>query len=249
MDPRKSALLEALKIGSLEGGETRLYRRGKLPGLFAQRTRLAAEVASQAVADGLLEMTRVETVGKTAIEWVRVTPAGMDYLLDAESPVRALEELRDALAVNEQSVPLWAARMQARVDELSQQIATEVAGMRAQLEAMSRRVAQTMDRMEQQREQIAQETTVPWGADTLALLDRRRQVGLGARCPLADLFTALREKYPQLTIKEFHAGLADLRRGNAITLLPSSGNGDTPGPEYALLDGASVYYYLSATED
>ena len=48
-----------------------------------------------------------------------------------------------------------------------------------------------------------------------------------------------------MTIKEFHAGLKRMQECEAITLLPSTGNGDTPGPECALLDGASLYYYVA----
>ena len=55
MDQGKSALLEALKLGAQEGGEMRLYRRGKLPGLFAQRNRLSADVAILAIEQKLLE--------------------------------------------------------------------------------------------------------------------------------------------------------------------------------------------------
>src|SRR5947208_2088166 len=111
MDRRKLALLEALKTGSLEGGEVRLYRRGKLAGLFAQRTRLSAELANQAVKDGLLEVTRIEPVGKTNVEWVRVTQKGLDFLLESESPARALAELRDVLALNQEGMPRWVAQM------------------------------------------------------------------------------------------------------------------------------------------
>src|SRR5437867_11777917 len=93
MDQGKQALLAALKIGAQEGAEMRLYRRGKLPGLFAQRTRLNADVAHLAVEQKLLEVTRVETEGKTTIEWVRVTPQGLEFLLDSESPARALDGL------------------------------------------------------------------------------------------------------------------------------------------------------------
>ena len=75
------------------------------------------------------------------------------------------------------------------------------------------------------------------------MLDRRQQVGLGTRCPLADLFTALKEKHAELTIKQFHAGLKRLQDRRLISLLPGVGNGDTPGPEYALLDGPAIYYY------
>jgi hypothetical protein len=38
--------------------------------------------------------------------------------------------------------------------------------------------------------------------------------------------------------------LKRLQERQLIALLPSTGNGDAPGPEYALLDGAAVYYYV-----
>lgn len=247
MDQNKHALLEALKIGSLECGEVRLYRRGKLPGLFAQRTRRSAEIANQAVADGLLEGTRVETVGTTTVEWVRVTPKGLNYLLESEAPIRALQELRETLAVNQQGLPIWAAETRARIDELSKQFAVEVGAMRERLEQLSRRVTEAIERIEKQKVQTPTPLTVPWAQETLNYLDRRRQVGLGTRCPLADLFTSLKDKHAELTVKEFHSGLRQLHLGKAISLLPSTGAGDTPGPEYALLDGAAVYYYVTAS--
>ena len=247
MDQRKLALLEALKVGAQENGETRLYRRGKLPGLFAQRTRLSSEIASQAVADGLLEMTRVETVGKASVEWVRVTPKGLEFLLDSESPVRALEELRDALTVNQQGLPIWATQARERIDDLAKQFTAEVAAMRERLEQMARQVTEALTRIETKKKAVA--PAVPWGAETLDYLERRRQVGLGTRCPLADLFTSLKDKHIELTIKEFHTGLKHLQLASAIELLPSTGNGDTPGPEYALLDGPAVYYYVAQAQN
>lgn len=248
MDQRKLALIEALKIGAQAGGEIPLYRRGKAPGLFAHRTRANADIASQAVADGLLEAARVESVGKTSVEWMRVTRKGFAYLLDSESPARALDELREALSINEQGLPKWAAELRGRIDELSTQVAAEVAAMRERLEQMSRTVAEAIERIEQQRTQ-GPAAFVPWGHETLEFLGRRRQVGLGTRCPLADLYLALKEHYPELTIKEFHAGLRHLRDSKTIALLPSSSNDDTPGPECALLDGASVYYYVAHAEE
>src|SRR5215475_9002684 len=130
MDQRKMLLLEALRVGATHPDEQRLYRRGKLPGLFPQRTRTSSEIANQAVQDGLLEITRVETVGKTSVEWVRLTQAGQDFLADSESPIRALEELRETLAVHQQGLPAWAAQMNARIDELSRTFVAEVESMR-----------------------------------------------------------------------------------------------------------------------
>jgi hypothetical protein len=60
MDKATAILLEALRQGAAASGEQRLYRSGKLPGLFAGRTSLHSEIASQAVRDGLLEMVRTE---------------------------------------------------------------------------------------------------------------------------------------------------------------------------------------------
>jgi hypothetical protein len=242
MERQKFALLEALKAAALQGGEMRLYRRGKLPGLFGQRTRGNAEVANQTAKDGLLEVTRVEPIGKITVEWVRITQKGLDFLLESESPARALGELREALAVNQQGIPAWVAAMNARIDALSQQFTAEVVQMRARMEQVSQRVVEAIDRIE--AAQARMPAAVPWAQQALEYLDRRKQVGLGERCTLADLFAALKEKHAGMTLKEFHAGLKRLHEGDVIALLPSSGNGDAPGPEYALLDGAAVYYYV-----
>jgi hypothetical protein len=244
MDRHKFVLLEALKAAALQRGEMRLYRRGKLPGLFAQRTRLHAEVANQAVQENLLEVTRVEPIGKTPLEWVRVTQKGIDLLLESESPARALEELREALAVNQQGLPLLVAQMHGRLDELKQRFAEEVDEMRQQLDQLSQRAIQAIERIEAAHSSEPMPAAVLWAQEALEYLDRRKQVGLGERCSLADLFAALMERHAQMTIKEFHAGLKRLQERHLIALLPSTGNGDAPGPEYALLDGAAVYYYV-----
>jgi hypothetical protein len=247
MDRAKYALLEALKAAAVEGGEVRLYRRGKLPGLFAQRTRQNAETARAALQDELLETTRVETIGKSAVEWVRVTQKGLDFLLESESPVRALAELRDALAVNDQGLPRWAAQMTARLDELSERFHAEVAEIRRCLEQMTQQTTQAIDRLESGKSGEPVPAAVSWAQESLEYLDRRSQVGLGERCSLADLFAALKEKHAELTIRDFHAGLRRLHEGDLLALWPSNGVGDAPGPEYALLDGAAVYYYVGRT--
>jgi hypothetical protein len=243
MDRRKLALLEALKTGALEGGETRLYRRGKLPGLFAQRTRLNAEAANQAVKDGLIEIVRIELAGKTNIEWARVTQKGLDYLLESESPARVLSELRDVLALNQEGMPNWVAQMNERINTLVQQHADEVQQMRQRLDQLAGRVTEAIARLEVGRSE-APTPIVPWAQTAFQFLEQRHEVGLGTRCPLAELFATLKEKDHELTIKDFHAGLKCLHQSKLIALLPSTGAGDVPGPEYAVLDGAEVYYYL-----
>ena len=64
------ALVEALKQALSDSAEHRLFRSGKLAGLFAGRAGVNAEAAAQALRDGLLEVTRTETKGKTTTEWV-----------------------------------------------------------------------------------------------------------------------------------------------------------------------------------
>jgi hypothetical protein len=243
MDARKFALLEALKVAARDRSEVRLYRRGQLPGLFAQRTRSNTDVANLAIADGLLEIVRVEPVGKTNVEWVRITQQGLDFLLNSESPIRALEELREVLALNEQGMPKWVAEMNARISEHARLYADEVQQMRRRLDELTSRVEQALERLESGP--AANGVPVPWMNDALHYLDRRAEVGLGPRCPLVDLFTTLREKDRALTVVDFHTGLKRLRDDRILTLFPSTGVGDTPGPEYALLDQAAVYYYLA----
>ena len=46
-------------------------------------------------------MTRVETEGKAIVEWARVTPKGLAFLLQSDSPTRALEGWRGLLAINQ----------------------------------------------------------------------------------------------------------------------------------------------------
>ncbi len=243
MDRKRFMLLDAIKTGAQARGEVRLYARGKLPGLFEQRTRETSDLANQAVQDGLLEMTRVETVGKTTVEWMRVTQKGLDLLLESESPIRALEELRDALAVHRHGLPDWATQLQATIDSLSRDVAAEIGQVRAKLDQLADRVNESLARFKTTSTSPTP-TTTPWAADALRFLESRHEVGLGTRCSLADLFAALRGKHNGLTLREFHAGIRRLREGAVLTLHPGTQPDDAPGPEYALLDGAAVYYYV-----
>jgi hypothetical protein len=135
--------------------------------------------------------------------------------------------------------------MQDRMHDLVREFTAEVQAMRGRLEQMARQVDAAIARIETQKAQTPPPAAVPWGFDASSYLERRQQVGLGTRCPLADLFTNLKERHAELTIREFHTGLKQLQLAKAVALLPSSGPGDNPGPEYALLDGANVYYYVA----
>src|SRR5262249_6417838 len=79
-DRTQEVWLEALKPALSAQGEQRLFKSGKLPGLFPSRTSLNADVAAHALREGLLEVVRAETKGKSTTEWVKITPKGIDLV-------------------------------------------------------------------------------------------------------------------------------------------------------------------------
>jgi hypothetical protein len=246
MDMHRLLLLDALRQAAAPPGEHRLYQSGKLPGLFAGRTRLHAAVADRAVRDGLLEVARVDTKGKVSVEWVRATPKGVDFLVKSESPVRALEDLHAALAVNADGLPAWVTEIRQQIETLQRHVAAEVEAIGRRLEQLSARVLEAIDRLEQAHG-VKEPEALSWGQEVMEVLTGRAAAGLGDPCPLADLFAALKERQVDLTVKDFHLGLRGLQDRGRIELLPHAGPGAPPGPEYALLDGTAVYYYVGLT--
>jgi hypothetical protein len=240
MDRAKQLLVEALRVG-VDQAEVRLYRAGKLAGLFGGRTGLNAELATAAQEQGLLEIVRTEVKGKTPVEWVRVTPKGVDFVLRAESPVRALEELRATLELNRDGLPHWLADLHGRIDELGQHLADEVSALRGKIDGMMTRVTEALRHAEKYG--AATSESDDWSHDAVDYLDRRRKSGFDERCALPELFRHLREKEESLTIREFHSGLRMLHDRGLVTLSPA----ESPDqPEYALLDGANMYYFAAA---
>src|SRR5260370_14827397 len=110
-DRLTETLLDALKTAFAAPAGERLFRAGKLTGLFPGRVGVSAEAAATALRDGLLEITRTETKGKAVIEWAKLTPRGVEFLHQHESPVPALHELRDVLSTSQAGLPAWAAEM------------------------------------------------------------------------------------------------------------------------------------------
>lgn len=245
MEQSKHLLVEALR-GGVDQAEIRLYRAGKLPGLFGGRTGVNAKLVGQAQADGLLEIVRTETKGKSPVEWVRVTPKGVDYVLQAESPVRALEELRRVLELNQDGLPGWIVDLRERVDELSRHLADEVAGMRVKIDAMMSRVTESLKRADRFGSPTPDGVALGWAGAALDYLDRRKQAGFGERCALPELFVHLKTKEEALTIRDFHSGLKRLQDRGVVRLLPPEGPDGAAEPEYALLDGPSVFYFAAA---
>src|SRR5436305_13872510 len=118
-DKITDVLIEALKRTLTEPGEQRLHRSGKLEGLFASRAGVNGEAAARALREGLLEVVRTETRGKSVFEWVKLTPRGIEFLAESESPVRALQDLRDVLHSSRAAVPAWVEEMRAGLRTLA----------------------------------------------------------------------------------------------------------------------------------
>jgi hypothetical protein len=241
MDATHAILLEALRTAARDDAELRLYRSGKLPGLLPARTAAHVAAATQAVRDGLIEVVRTETRGKTTVEYVRVTPRGVDFVLQNDSPARAMDELRDALAVNTQQLPAWIAQLRHELDALSRRVLDEVTRIGQRLDRLAGHVEELM-----QRAADANKTApAPWTGAAIDYLTSRQQMTGHEQCPLPELFAALGSRHFDLAISDFHAGLRRLREEGLVQLVPHDGDDGPPEPEFALPNGAAVLYYAS----
>ena len=233
-----------------EPGEQRLYRSGKLNGLFPSRGGAHGSAAAQALRDGLLEIVRAETKGKTVIDWVRLTPRGVEFLHDRESPLVALQELRSTLQLNQQAIPVWLTEMRGALQAMDERLAADARKWLERLDALTRRVEETLRRLEQSAPLLPQEIAEshPWTLDALNYLDRRRLAagnGDPNPCPLPELFVALVRQHPELSVRVYHEGLRRLHERRLIQLQPAASLANLSHPEYALLEGASVFYYVA----
>jgi hypothetical protein len=238
-----TALGEALAVSV----EQRLYRSGKLDGLFPSRSGASAEAAARALRDGLLEVVRTETRGRTVIEWVRPTPAGVEFLYQHQSPVRALDEMRSTLRMNQHALPLWLADMRSALSSLDQRLVADAARWHDRLEALARRVDETLQRLERAAPPLPADVlqAYPWAIDAINYLDRRRSSGASGDCPLPELFASLRREYPDLSLGCYHQGLDRLHERHVLRLRPVGPTEAMPQPEYALLRGDTVLYFAA----
>lgn len=240
-------LLEALKQALALPAEQRLFRSGKLPGLFTSRSSAHTEAAERAIQEGLLEVVRSETRGKTLVQWVRPTPAAIEFLHTHEAPIAALRELRLELQLTQQGVPQWLEQMQQQMQDCTSQLLTQVQILTHRLAVLSQRVEDALARAEAAQPQLPDPLiqAVPWARQVLVYLDQRDATRPGP-CPLSELFLAIRSEHPALTIAEYHSGLRRLADRCFVRLLSlAEGGGVCPEPEYALLDGLHTYYFAS----
>lgn len=237
-------LVAALKQGLAEPGEQRLFRSGKLAGLFASRVGASGEAAAQALHDGLLEVVRTEVKGKTSIEWVRPTPRAVEFLHEHQSPRQALQDLLAVLQSTQTGMPRWLSEVQAGFQAQLRQIAEDWQRWQHRLDTLAGQVEQALRRLEADGSDNGS-STVPWRQQAIRYLERRDQGQGTAKCPLPELFAALRTQWPDLSVTQFHDGLRRLRDQRAVRLLPF----DRPltelaEPEFALPDGLETLFYV-----
>jgi hypothetical protein len=242
------SLVEALKQAIVESKEQRLFKSGKLEGLFPGRSAVHTEAANRALRDGLLEVVRTETRGKTTIDWVRSTPRAVQFVHEQESPLQTLKDLRTVLQTTREGVPVWLAEMRRDLQALAAHLTEETQRWTHRLDHYSRQVEEAIRRLEAGEPVMVNGSPSgrSWTHEALVYLDRRRAGGATGPCPLPELFAALYEHHAGLSLKEFHEGLRRLHERHALQLLPFSGPaGELPEPEYALPDGGAVLYFAA----
>jgi hypothetical protein len=245
-DKVTEALLDALRQALGEPREQLLVKMGKQPGLFAGKSGANAEAAARALQEGLLEVVRSESKGKTAVEWVRITPAGVTFLHDRESPLRALNDLKEMLNASQEAIPGWLGQMQGELHQLAARLSQEAERWTQHLQALDRRVDEALKRIPAGSNiSNGMASLVPWASDALAYLDRRQAGTHSGSCSLPELFAALKQCHDDLSLTGFHNGLRRLQDGKVVRLLPFADAAEKlPEPEYALLDGGAVLYYV-----
>jgi hypothetical protein len=239
MDKTTELLVQALKEAMSRPEEHLLFKAGKQAGLFATRGGPDAEAAQRALRDGLLEVVRSDIKGKTEADWVRITPRGVQFVYQHESPKAVLEELVGVLRLNQDHLPRWLEEIRAHLQALTNRFSELVERQGHYLDQLAQRAEEALRRLTAGTEPGPLQ---PWQLDALDYLDRRKVAAASGDCPLPELFNFLREKHADLSLTAFLEGLSHLRDRRAIELVPYRGHlSELAEPEMALLEGAAVF--------
>jgi hypothetical protein len=245
---RAEALLDALKTALAVPGEHRLFRSGKLPGLFASKVGPSAEAALFAIKDGLIETARTELKGKIVTEWVRATPKAVAYVHENDSSRAVLRELKSVLAATKAGVPEWLAEARQDVAVLSARFESRTEAILKRLDDLALRVEAALRRAETSAPgaNAAITQVVPWVNDALEYLDRRPSAGLARDCSMPELFHAVKSRHPDLTLSAFQAGIRRLHDIRAVRLRGVREPADViQEPEYAFVQDGHLTYWVN----
>jgi hypothetical protein len=241
-DQFTDVIVPALKTALAAAAEQPLYKIAKQPGLFASRTGPSGEAAQRALADGLLEVVRTESKGKADTEWVRITPRGVQFVCQHESPKEALEELLAVLRTGRSGMPAWLEELRASLQGVVNRFTELFERQHTRWEQLAQRAEEALKRLAAPSPPTDLNT---WQLDALTFLDQWKAAGRGD-CPLSRLFAAVRERTSQLGIADFHSGLRQLRDRSSVELVSNDSQADAE-PEFALLEGAAVHHAVRRT--
>jgi hypothetical protein len=238
---RSELLLDGLKMAIAASGEHRLFRFGRLAGLFPSRAGLSAEAAGLALRMGLLETVRSEVRGKLIVEWVQATAKAVAYIHEHDSPKSVLRELKATLEATRDGVPIWMKEAKAELADLSYRFDARAAALLKRLDEVAERVDAALRRAETKAPALAEPVSrmAPWAVDALEYLDQRAGSGATGDCPLPELFHAVRLKFPDLPLPAFHDGIRRLHDVRAVRLAPSAVMIE---PEYAIVADSQLMY-------
>ncbi|CAN5306925.1 hypothetical protein BH10PLA2_BH10PLA2_29930 [soil metagenome] len=246
-DKGTQLLLEVLKQALTDAGEHRLFRSAKLDGLFASQTAANKDAADLMLRDGLLEIVRTETKGKTTTQWVRSTPKAVDFVHQHESPLQTLQDLKLLLQTTKDGLPQWLDDLRQRLVQQSDELTREVQKWSQRLESLHTQVSEALQKATVMPKRLGvNDSDSEWARELLDYLGRRKSTGMEGECSLPELFNALQLSHKEMSISGFHDQLMRLQDRRTLRLLPFSGDVSTiPEPEFALPDGTQLLYYVA----
>jgi hypothetical protein len=238
-DKSTPLILDALGRAATEPAGVPLHGAKGAPGLFATSA-TAKQLAKRCKDEGLLQVIRTETRGKTVHEICALSEQGLAFLLKEASPRQVVEDLVRAL--------------EARRGQIAELAATAQL-MQASLESLKAIAAKILDHLRQPtattRTPATNGTAAQHGSDawlTPVLTHLRTWRGSGALedCPLPELYQLARQSAPALSIGHFHDGIRRLHAQHQLYLHPWTGPlYELPEPALALLSGHEIAYYAS----
>ena len=231
-DRSTQMLLDGLSRAVADPAGVPLFGNRSAAGLFASNPSGKA-VAQRCQDEGLLQIVRTETKGKTPRDVCTITDKGIAYLLSQVSPKQVLEDFirtLDAKQSQAGELLMIARQMQAGIDALKLTAEKVLQGLQKPAEAPG-------------EHRNGSET---WPTAALSYLRRRQEAGATEDCPLPELFRQARLASASLTIGQYHDGLRRLLDAGQIYLHPWTGPlYALPEPPYALLVGHEIAYYAS----
>lgn len=226
-DKSTSLIVDALRCGLAAPNGLPLFAGKGGPGLFPATT--AAKQAAQLCKDqGLLQVLRTETRGKSSLETCAVSEKGLSYLLRQEHPKAVLEQLVTGL------------------QERSGQLDGVIDAARQSQAILDRLRTFTEKVLEEVRKSALPTLQADLCADILNVLTEWQRAGNLDDCALPELYWQLKRSAPKLAVGAFHDALRRLHDEHRLLLHPWTGPlYDLPEPGFALLIGHEIAYYVS----